>query len=69
LHLKTRSQFHHANFISLIILIKRTYSNYMNDFQKYLSTAPVLLTLWMTFTAGFIIETNRFFPDMLGLYF
>ena len=41
----------------------------MNNFQKYLSTAPVLLTLWMTFTAGFIIETNRFFPDMLGLYF
>ena len=41
----------------------------MNNFQKYLSTAPVLLTLWMTFTAGLIIETNRFFPDMLGLYF
>ena len=43
--------------------------NIMEDFQKYLSTAPVLLTLWMTFTAGFIIEINRFFPDMLGLYF
>jgi photosystem I subunit IX len=41
----------------------------MNDFQKYLSTAPVLLTLWMIFTSGFIIEINRFFPDMLGLYF
>ena len=41
----------------------------MEDFQKYLSTAPVLLTIWMTFTAGFIIEINRFFPDMLGLYF
>jgi photosystem I subunit 9 len=41
----------------------------MENLQKYLSTAPVLLTLWMTFTAGFIIETNRFFPDMLGLYF
>jgi len=37
----------------------------MNDFQKYLSTAPVLLTLWMTFTAGFIIEINRFFQDLL----
>ena len=35
----------------------------------HLSTAPVLLTIWMTFTAGFIIEINRFFPDMLGLYF
>ena len=41
----------------------------MEDLQKYLSTAPVLLTIWMTFTAGFIIEINRFFPDMLGLYF
>jgi photosystem I subunit 9 len=41
----------------------------MENFQKYLSTAPVLLTIWMTFTAGFIIEINRFFPDMLGLYF
>ena len=41
----------------------------MNNFQKYLSTAPVLLTLWMTLTAGLIIEINRFFPDMLGLYF
>ena len=39
----------------------------MNNFQKYLSTAPVLLTIWMTFTAGFIIEINRFIHDMLGL--
>ena len=63
--------FHHVNFIYLIFLIKEIYLNYnyMSDFQKYLSTAPVLLTLWMTFTAGLIIETNRFFPDMLGLYF
>ena len=51
-----------------IILFLFTSSS-MNDFQKYLSTAPVLLTIWMTFTAGFIIEINRFFPDMLGLYF
>ena len=41
----------------------------MKNFLTYMSTAPVLLTLWMTFTAGFIIEINRFFPDMLGLYF
>ncbi len=41
----------------------------MENFQKYLSTAPVLLTLLMTFTAGLLIEINRFFPDMLGLYF
>ena len=41
----------------------------MNNFQKYLSLAPVMLTLWLSFTAGFIIEINRFFPDTLGLYF
>jgi len=31
----------------------------------YLSTAPVVGTILMTFTAGIIIEANRFFPDML----
>jgi hypothetical protein len=40
----------------------------MENLQKILSTAPVLFML-ITFTAGFIIEINRFFPDMLGLYF
>nr|YP_010032278.1 PsaJ [Schizocladia ischiensis]QOW07485.1 PsaJ [Schizocladia ischiensis] len=37
----------------------------MDNLLKYLSTAPVLLTIWMTFTAGFIIEVNRFYPDSL----
>lgn len=37
----------------------------MDDFKKYLSTAPVLLTVWLTFTAGLIIEANRFYPDAL----
>jgi photosystem I subunit IX len=37
----------------------------MKDFTKYLSTAPVLLTAWLTFTAGFVIEINRFYPDAL----
>lgn len=56
--------------VKLLIHFYFTYKlNFMKDFQKYLSTAPVLLTLWLTFTAGFIIEINRFFPDMLGLYF
>ena len=41
----------------------------MENLQKYLSTAPVLLTLLLTFTAGMIIEINRFFPDTLGFYF
>jgi photosystem I subunit IX len=32
---------------------------------KFLSLAPVVLTIWMTFTAGILIEFNRFFPDLL----
>nr|BDA99125.1 photosystem I subunit IX [Hemiselmis andersenii] len=36
-----------------------------SNFLKYLSTAPVLCTVWLSFTAGFVIEANRFFPDML----
>jgi photosystem I subunit 9 len=38
----------------------------MGDLKTYLSTAPVLLTVWMTFTAGLLIEINRFSPDMLS---
>lgn len=37
----------------------------MDDFKTYLSTAPVLLTVWMSFTAGVLIEINRFYPDAL----
>ena len=40
-----------------------------NNLIKYLSTAPVVLILWITFTAGFIIEINRFFPDILFFSF
>lgn len=36
------------------------------DLLKYLSTAPVLLTAWMSLTAGMIIEVQRFFPDSLS---
>lgn len=36
-----------------------------SDLQKYLSTAPVLLTIWLSLTTGLVIEANRFFPDML----
>jgi photosystem I subunit IX len=32
---------------------------------KYLSSAPVLATVWMTITAGILIEFNRFVPDLL----
>jgi len=37
----------------------------MKDLQRYLSSAPVLATVWITFTAGLLIEFNRFHPDML----
>jgi photosystem I subunit IX len=37
----------------------------MHDLKIYLSTAPVLLTAWMTLTAGMLIELNRFYPDLL----
>nr|YP_009395070.1 photosystem I reaction center subunit IX [Bryothamnion seaforthii]ARW63838.1 photosystem I reaction center subunit IX [Bryothamnion seaforthii] len=40
-----------------------------NNFMKYLSTVPVVATLWITFTAGLIIEINRFFPDILSFSF
>nr|YP_009502045.1 photosystem I subunit IX [Porolithon onkodes]ASB29647.1 photosystem I subunit IX [Porolithon onkodes] len=40
-----------------------------NNLIKYLSTAPVIAFIWLTFTAGFLIEINRFFPDVLYLYF
>jgi len=41
----------------------------MENFLKYLSTVPVIFGIWLTFTAGLIIEINRFFPDSLGFYF
>nr|YP_010336702.1 photosystem I subunit IX [Stylonema alsidii]UNJ15108.1 photosystem I subunit IX [Stylonema alsidii] len=37
------------------------------NLTKYLSTAPVIGTIWMVFTAGLLIEVNRFFPDALFL--
>jgi photosystem I subunit 9 len=41
------------------------YLFFMKDFTTYLSTAPVVGTVWFIFTAGLIIEINRFFPDPL----
>nr|YP_009193430.1 photosystem I J-protein [Takakia lepidozioides]UPM51658.1 photosystem I subunit IX [Takakia lepidozioides]BAG50145.1 photosystem I subunit IX [Takakia lepidozioides]BAG50152.1 photosystem I subunit IX [Takakia lepidozioides]BAT70112.1 photosystem I J-protein [Takakia lepidozioides] len=41
----------------------------MQDVKTYLSTAPVLATLWLGFLAGLLIEINRFFPDALILPF
>jgi len=37
----------------------------MQYFVKYLSTAPVLAAIWLTITAGILIEFNRFYPDIL----
>ncbi len=37
----------------------------MNNFQKYLSTAPVLLTAWLSLTAGFVMFINFVYPDPL----
>lgn len=33
----------------------------------YLSTAPVLATVWMLLTAGILIGVNYVFPDLLLL--
>ncbi|CAN1209049.1 Photosystem I reaction center subunit IX [Tumidithrix helvetica PCC 7403] len=32
---------------------------------NFLSSAPVITTIWMSITAGVLIEANRFFPDLL----
>nr|YP_009646401.1 subunit IX of photosystem I [Chloroparvula japonica]QBX98118.1 subunit IX of photosystem I [Chloroparvula japonica] len=37
----------------------------MKNFTTYLSTAPVIATLWFGALAGLLIELNRFFPDAL----
>lgn len=42
---------------------------FMKNFTIYLSTAPVIATVWFTFTAGLLIEINRFFPDPLVFSF
>ena len=41
----------------------------MKDFTTYLSTAPVVTVGWFIFTAGLLIEINRFFPDPLVFSF
>nr|YP_009654282.1 photosystem I reaction center subunit IX [Pleurostichidium falkenbergii]QCH39569.1 photosystem I reaction center subunit IX [Pleurostichidium falkenbergii] len=40
-----------------------------NNFMKYLSTVPVVGAILITFTAGLVIEINRFFPDILSFSF
>ena len=33
----------------------------MNNLLKYLSTIPVVAAIWMTFTAGLIIEISQIY--------
>ncbi|HEY9608646.1 photosystem I reaction center subunit IX [Allocoleopsis sp.] len=37
----------------------------MDGLPRFLSSAPVLIMLLLTVTAGILIEFNRFFPDLL----
>nr|QEV84874.1 photosystem I subunit IX [Hexalectris parviflora] len=41
----------------------------MRDIKTYISTAPVLTTLWFRSLAGLFIEINRFFTDALSFPF
>jgi len=34
-------------------------------YTKFIRSAPVVAAIWLTLTAGIIIEFNRFFPDLL----
>ena len=43
--------------------------NFMKDFTTYLSTAPVVASIWFIITAALLIELNRFFPDPLVFSF
>ncbi|MBW4576961.1 MAG: Photosystem I reaction center subunit IX [Aphanothece sp. CMT-3BRIN-NPC111] len=37
----------------------------MQYFLKYLSTAPVLATVWLSLQAALLIVFNYYFPDLL----
>ncbi len=37
----------------------------MNSISKFFSTAPVILTVWLSFTSAFIIFINFVSPDNL----
>ncbi|WP_373540301.1 photosystem I reaction center subunit IX [Chamaesiphon sp.] len=36
-----------------------------SNFLRFLSSAPVLATVWLSFTAFLLIEFNLVFPDLL----
>ena len=52
-------------FLPLVIPEAPRRSAMSSNLLKYLSTAPVVATVWMVITAGILIEFNRFFPDLL----
>jgi photosystem I subunit 9 len=54
-----------ALFILIIIFNSCIRRKNMKNFTTYLSTAPVVASIWFIFTAGLLIEINRFFPDIL----
>ena len=37
----------------------------MQGLPRFLSSAPVLIALWLSITAALLIEFNRLFPDLL----
>jgi photosystem I subunit 9 len=43
--------------------------NRRTPLKGFLSSAPVLAAVWMTITAGVLIEANRLFPDTLTFPF
>lgn len=60
----------HSNYspvfpINLEIQVMADKSDQQAYLVKFLSTAPVAATIWLTITAGILIEFNRFFPDLL----
>nr|QYB22590.1 photosystem I subunit IX [Prumnopitys amara] len=54
---------------NICIMIEKGNLRTMQDIKIYLSTAPVLATLWFGCLAGLLIEINRFFPDALTFPF
>lgn len=37
----------------------------MKGLPRFLSSAPLLATVWLSITAALLIEFNRLFPDLL----
>ncbi len=58
-------------FLNYLKSLKNSQAKFSKLFNRrtplkgFLSSAPVLATVWMVITAGVLIEANRLFPDML----